>query len=636
MDETSQLTFNGIDGSTGEYLQQPLPVEQVSRLVRGERIDESHLADLKWRRHKETEEHFAPVEGVDPKDLSQTGWGVVFPHDADPAIREALRPLLDLRRRQAAAKNERLYREFTGPDAYRPDEAKPAFLNRHGAGGAGAVDPTKVPYYLLLVGSPEAIPFRFQYQLDVQYAVGRVHFETIEEYVRYAESVVNAETGKVALPRKAAFFGVANSDDMATGLSSKHLVKPLADYVSGDQPCWSVDFCPPAQAHKNQLATLLGGSQTPAFLFTASHGMGFPNGHARQFAHTGALVCQDWPGPRWKGAFTPDFYFAANDLADSARVAGLIAMFFACYGGGSPKLDDFAVSAGSAERKILAPNAFVSALPNRLLAHPKGGALAVVAHVDRAWGYSFYWSRSERQLQVFQSSLKRLLEGHPVGSALEYFNSRYAELSADLSSELEEIQFGKKPNDLELCGMWTSNNDARNYTVIGDPAVRITTMDESTERKPLSEGPIVVTSSGPAPAPSAPPPVAEFGLFDSLRETQDKLSSTVHQILQKLGASIERTLDNVSTLEVNTYTCSEADNVAFENGRFQGARLRAATRVTLTGDTQSCVPLGGDGRPDEAIWRLHAEMVARAQEHRTMIWKAASEMAAQLFGGIKR
>jgi hypothetical protein len=466
------LYFNGLDGVTGQYLIPPLHPEQLAAIARGEKFDPAEQNEVK-RRQRQRLATFGVREGIDPTDLAQAGWGVIFAVEADPAIREALNTLL-LHRRRAAESVKPRYREYAGPSGFRPADTKTSFLARLGI-GPGPVDPDKVPYYLLIVGDPETIPYGFQSQLDVAYAVGRVHFESVDEYARYAQSVVEAETSAAASPKRAVFFGAQNNDDPATSLSAEHLVAPLAAAVATEHTGWQVDTVLAAEATKERLGRILGGDQTPTVVFTAGHGMGFPSGDPRQLRHQGALVCQDWPGPL-AAPVEPasDWYFSADDVTDDARPAGLICFHFACFGAGTPKLDEFAhLGVGSRQPTEIAPSAFVAALPQRLLAHPNGGALAVIGHVERAWGTSFQSVGAGDQLTVFQSTLARLMTGQPVGHAVDYFNARYAELSTTLSSELEEVWLGKHADPLELDSLWTSNNDARGYAVIGDPAVHL-------------------------------------------------------------------------------------------------------------------------------------------------------------------
>jgi len=292
---SEQLFFNGINATTGEPLLPSITSDLLASIItREERnVDQEKELAIWWEQYASPNapQHLRAVEGTDYKDLSSAGWGVIFPYDVDDEIVDALRPLLDWRKSQAGER----YREYRGPDGYRykPEEgmfeSKNDWLTRHGM-GPGPADPEKVPYYLLLVGDPDTIPYRFQTQLDVQYAVGRIHFDTPEEYANYANSVVSAEKKKLALGKQATFFGVANPDDPATNMSIEQLVGPLAETMPQKSEGWKVESVLKDQATKANLAGLLGAKKAPALLFTASHGMGFPNGHKMQLADQGALL----------------------------------------------------------------------------------------------------------------------------------------------------------------------------------------------------------------------------------------------------------------------------------------------------------------------------------------------------------
>ncbi len=659
--EDTKLHFNGIDAATGTYLFEPMSSADLADVATGKTREKAerereHLAELEFRTKGEA--HFGVKEGIDATKLEQAGWGVIFaaatagsPEELEiEAIREALSPLLALRKSQATLLHDR-YKEYRGPLGYRPGESKQKYLARLGA-GPGPADPDKVPYYLLIVGSPQVIPYHVQYQIDVQYAVGRLHFDTVDEYANYARSVVAAETGGLSLARELAFIGVANPDDPATQLSRKNLVGPLADMAESwakepEMAGWTVGRYFDANADKATVSQLFGGPKTPALIFSGSHGMGFAKGDPLQERRQGALLLQDWPGPKkWRGPIKDDLYFSGDDLSSDAGLLGLIAFNFACYGAGTPEHDEFAKQAFK-ERKPIADRAFVAGLPRKLLGHPKGGALATIGHVERAWGYSFMWGSGGRgpqisQLAVFESTLRALMKGVPVGMALEYFNERYAEMASDLSRQIEELEYDPGAVDAyALANMWTSSNDARGYAVMGDPAVRLVLADvgqavHGRESITVSTAPTAEPASAPEPANSAAPEptpasepepasspelVAAFGLFGRDKpsdvasspdagETKGVFQTFAHKVIDTLSKVIE----DAVTLEVRTYVSSNM-NAAAAADRGTLARdgdLRAFTRISIDGDIDVLVP-ENDGAIDTELWNLHVELVKQAQ-----------------------
>ena len=113
---------------------------------------------------------------------------------------------------------------------------------------------------------------------------------------------------------------------------------------------------------------------------------------------------------------------------------------------------------------------FVSALGKRLLA---AGALAVVGHVERAWGYSLEAKGAGAQIQPFRNLVARVLRGDPIGQATVDFSQRFATYSAELLNRLDPSNpAARRAADPELVRAWVERNDAQSYVVLGDPAVR--------------------------------------------------------------------------------------------------------------------------------------------------------------------
>jgi hypothetical protein len=123
----------------------------------------SSMLDLAARRRDEAAADgntfgLGPSEDdADPNDLSVAGWGIIYGRSVSKDIKDALKPLIDLRRSQGASPLKIFEQGEPGKDedVYQWMQDRGVSLN--------PVDPSLgVPYYLLIVASPEEISFEFQ------------------------------------------------------------------------------------------------------------------------------------------------------------------------------------------------------------------------------------------------------------------------------------------------------------------------------------------------------------------------------------------------------------------------------------------------------------------------------------------
>jgi hypothetical protein len=455
----------GITGETGR------PIAGLSDAIVESVLpqrEESRLMSLSLK--KRSAKHFGTIGGSDPDDLRKVGWGVIYGRGIDSEIKAAMKPLLNLR-----SEAEPL-RIFEDEDAPHPDETAEAWLDRHGA-SMNVVDPSLgVPFYILIVAPVDSISFEFQYSLDLYWAVGRIWFKTPKQFSNYVESVVCYETiNSVRNAKKITVFATEHDFDKATQLFMQQVARPIIGGEGirsplGKEQGFKVDTYLREGATKENLINILRGSAggSPSVLFSGTHGIQFGFQDQRQSLVQGAVVCQDWEG---YGNITEKDWFSASDIPKDASFHGLIHVFFACHGAGCTEFDDFDRS--NREPRRIAKKPFLSMLPQALLSHKNGGALAVLAHVERAWVYSFQGRSGRSQTQGFRDVLDRLLLGWRIGHATDSFNMRWAVLSTQLSEKQHPLNRKVSFKPSALARLWIARDDARNFVVLGDPAVRL-------------------------------------------------------------------------------------------------------------------------------------------------------------------
>jgi hypothetical protein len=397
---------------------------------------------------------------IDPNDLAQSGWGMIFPTDLDPKIRGVLTPLVSARKQQCGER----YQEII----YRPGETSSRFLGRHGV-GPGITDPDRLPYYLMIVGPPDRIPFQFQQQLDIGYAVGRLHFDNVDDYARYALGVLDAELATQPAEKLLAIASPRISGDAHTELMSLDLIEPLRREAS-EMPPWMAKSWPGGSVTKEDVTELLRHTPVPALLMMAGHSVVVNANDPRRRTLHGAPVCV---GPGAIGGGTPldpGRYLSAEDVTDDMHLRGMMALLWGSFTAGCA--DTSAGPGPDGTMPATTPQPFISALAQRLLTH---GALAVIGSIDRLLGYSFINLTRSRlvQTQAILRAMRGLMSGQRVGHAAQAFDESYATSVIELGEMMERVRFGSDVPAADLASLWAATTDLRNISIIGDPAVRL-------------------------------------------------------------------------------------------------------------------------------------------------------------------
>lgn len=401
----------------------------------------------------------------------RVGWGLVLParpgasQEAMASDEDAPQPIRDLR---AARANEDgpapIFRydpesPFNRTHLRNATSGKPVYLRstRYGVGAA------EMPFYLLICGPPEEIPWHLQYTLNASRAVGRLALEK-EALARYVQACLNDWADAAAAVTQAVIWATAY--DFMSRLMRDSIAARVADCLIQD-----VDVGPgtlfldgkAGQASGSGLVQALA-ERRPALVVTTSHGQTGPLADRPQMAANLGLLVDQGETPLQPAALS------------GWQPGGAVWYAHACCSGGSDGESQFTglVEKDSMVDKILqgvaALGSRVAPLPQALLG-AQNPLRAFIGHVEPTFDWTLRQASGQHLTgPIVQALTEGLYSWEPVGLAMRRCYTALAEITA-LYLQNKPQTPGNPNAKAEVLYNELTGRDIQAMVLFGDPAV---------------------------------------------------------------------------------------------------------------------------------------------------------------------
>lgn len=124
----------------------------------------------------------------------------------------------------------------------------------------------------------------------------------------------------------------------------------------------------------------------------------------------------------------------------------------------------------------------------------------------------------------------------------------------------------------------------------------------------------------------------------------ENLQEAVRKFSQDLANRVENFVQDISELEVKTYTTphdqihvvATKDNDMNDLATEGKVALRAYSRISFDGDTTICLPLDESGEVDRSVWSMHQSMVNTATTNRATMLRSIGDAAASTLKALRQ